>query len=100
MQLYVDKKRHKSEALVEKINGHKQLKAIFVTVDASAPGKREKDERLRSAVAVVRKAQRWRSRGATDLLCWVYHAGIWYIWWENRNRQQGRRDWTICRRVH
>jgi L-lactate dehydrogenase (cytochrome) len=55
MQLYVDKKRHKSEALVEKINGHKQLKAVFVTVDASAPGKREKDERLRSTVAVVRR---------------------------------------------
>jgi L-lactate dehydrogenase (cytochrome) len=53
MQLYVDKKRHKSEALLGKINGQPQLKAIFVTVDAAAPGKREKDERLRSAVEVV-----------------------------------------------
>ncbi len=53
MQLYVDKKRDKSEALLRKINAHAQLKAVFVTVDAAAPGKREKDERLRSAVEVV-----------------------------------------------
>ncbi|ORX36225.1 FMN-dependent dehydrogenase-domain-containing protein [Kockovaella imperatae] len=44
MQLYVDRNRPKSEALIHKINDL-GLKAIFVTVDAAAPGKREADER-------------------------------------------------------
>ncbi|RDW73535.1 putative L-lactate dehydrogenase-1 [Coleophoma cylindrospora] len=46
-QLYVDKQREKSEKLladVEKLG----VKAIFVTVDAPVPGKREADERVKA----------------------------------------------------
>ncbi|WWD08682.1 hypothetical protein V865_006795 [Kwoniella europaea PYCC6329] len=52
MQLYVDRNRDKSEALIRKINDL-GLKAIFVTVDAAAPGKREADERSRAEVEVA-----------------------------------------------
>lgn len=52
MQLYVDRNRPKTEALLKKINGL-GLKGIFVTVDAAAPGKREADERSRAEVEVV-----------------------------------------------
>ena len=52
MQLYVDRNRSKTETLLKKINGL-GLKAIFVTVDAAAPGKREADERSRAEVEVV-----------------------------------------------
>ena len=55
MQLYVDRNRSKTEKLLEKINGL-GLKAIFVTVDAAAPGKREADERSRAEVELVRAA--------------------------------------------
>lgn len=53
MQLYVDRQRHKSEELIRKIESFNQLKAIFVTVDAAAPGKREADERARADIEVV-----------------------------------------------
>lgn len=53
MQLYVDRQRHKSEELIRKIESFDQLKAIFVTVDAAAPGKREADERARADIEVV-----------------------------------------------
>ncbi len=53
MQLYVDRNRPKTEALLEKINAM-AMKALFVTVDAAAPGKREADERSRAEVEVVR----------------------------------------------
>ncbi|ODN87112.1 L-lactate dehydrogenase (cytochrome) [Cryptococcus wingfieldii CBS 7118] len=52
MQLYVDRNRAKAEALLEKIDGL-GLKAIFVTVDAAAPGKREADDRSRAEVEVA-----------------------------------------------
>ena len=52
MQLYVDRNRSKSEALLKKIN-ELGMKAIFVTVDAHAPGKREADERSRAEIEVV-----------------------------------------------
>lgn len=52
MQLYVDRNRPKTEALLKMINGM-GMKAIFVTVDAAAPGKREADERSRAEVEVV-----------------------------------------------
>ena len=52
MQLYVDRNRSKTEALLKKINSL-GLKAIFVTVDAAAPGKREADERSRAEVELV-----------------------------------------------
>jgi len=53
MQLYVDKKREKSEALIRKIEDLGRLKGIFVTVDAAAPGKREADERGKAEIEVV-----------------------------------------------
>lgn len=53
MQLYVDRNRPKTEALLSKIEGL-GMKALFVTVDAAAPGKREADERSRAEVEVVR----------------------------------------------
>ena len=54
MQLYVDRQRAKSEALVRKVEALGRLKAVFVTVDAAAPGKREADERGRAEIEVVR----------------------------------------------
>jgi len=51
MQLYVDKNRANSEALLRKVN-ELGMKAVFVTVDCPAPGKREADERNRASVAV------------------------------------------------
>lgn len=44
-QLYVDKQRGKSEKLLHDV-GKLGVKAIFVTVDAPVPGKREADERV------------------------------------------------------
>ncbi|ORY27625.1 FMN-dependent dehydrogenase-domain-containing protein [Naematelia encephala] len=52
MQLYVDRNRPKTEALLRKIE-NLGIKAIFVTVDAAAPGKREADERSRAEVEVA-----------------------------------------------
>lgn len=52
MQLYVDRNRPKTEKLLELINGL-GMKAVFVTVDAAAPGKREADERSRAEIEVV-----------------------------------------------
>ena len=52
MQLYVDRNRPKTEALLERINAM-GMRALFVTVDAPAPGKREADERSRAEVEVV-----------------------------------------------
>ena len=53
MQLYVDRNRPKTEKLLGMIN-ELGMKAIFVTVDAAAPGKREADERSRAEIEVVR----------------------------------------------
>ena len=47
-QLYVDRQREKSEALLKKLDQHKNVRAIFFTVDAAAAGKREADERVRA----------------------------------------------------
>lgn len=47
-QLYVDRQRHKSEALLRKIHAHENITAIFVTTDAAAAGKREADERVKA----------------------------------------------------
>jgi L-lactate dehydrogenase (cytochrome) len=52
MQLYVDRNRSKSQKLLRTINDL-GMKAIFVTVDAAAPGKREADERSRAEIEVV-----------------------------------------------
>ena len=47
-QLYVDKQRRKTEALLQKLNDMKQVKALFVTVDLAVVSKREADERIRT----------------------------------------------------
>lgn len=52
MQLYVDRNRPKAEKLISHIN-ELGMKAIFVTVDAAAPGKREADERSRAEIEMV-----------------------------------------------
>jgi L-lactate dehydrogenase (cytochrome) len=46
-QLYVDKQREKSEKLLKEVEAL-GVKAIFVTVDAPVPGKREADERVKA----------------------------------------------------
>ncbi|KAI1377243.1 FMN-dependent dehydrogenase-domain-containing protein [Hypoxylon crocopeplum] len=46
-QLYVDKDRRKSEALLRMVR-ERGVKAIFLTVDAPVIGKREADERVKS----------------------------------------------------
>lgn len=51
MQLYVDKQRANSEALLRKVHDL-DMKAVFVTVDCPAPGKREADERSRAAIEI------------------------------------------------
>lgn len=47
-QLYVDKQRHRSEAVLKKLQTYKQVKALFITVDLPVVSKREADERIRS----------------------------------------------------
>lgn len=51
-QLYVDKQRAKSEALLKKLAGMPQIKAIFVTADLPVVSKREADERIRTTVVL------------------------------------------------
>ena len=46
-QLYVDRQRDKSEALLARIEKLDQVKAVFVTVDLAVVSKREADERIR-----------------------------------------------------
>lgn len=50
-QLYVNSERHKTTEILRKARGL-GIKAIFVTVDAPVPGKREADERLATESAV------------------------------------------------
>ncbi|KAL2013856.1 hypothetical protein VTN00DRAFT_1381 [Thermoascus crustaceus] len=47
-QLYVNKDREKSAALLRRCSANPNIKAIFVTVDAAWPGKREADERVKA----------------------------------------------------
>lgn len=47
-QLYVDRAREKTEALLHRLKSMPQVKALFVTVDLAVVSKREADERLRS----------------------------------------------------
>lgn len=51
-QLYVDKDRTRTEALLKTVEDL-GFKAIFVTIDAPSPGKRESDERIRADEAFV-----------------------------------------------
>lgn len=46
-QLYVDRAREKTEALLHRLKSMPQIKALFVTVDLAVVSKREQDERLR-----------------------------------------------------
>ncbi|KAI9871141.1 MAG: hypothetical protein M1830_003277 [Pleopsidium flavum] len=47
-QLYVNKDRAKTEALLAQLRSLKNIAVIFVTVDAPVAGKREADERVRA----------------------------------------------------
>ncbi|KAK4543406.1 hypothetical protein LTR36_005549 [Oleoguttula mirabilis] len=47
-QLYVDKQRHKTEAVLQKLETMDQVKALFITVDLAVVSKREADERIRT----------------------------------------------------
>ncbi|OAP56788.1 hypothetical protein AYL99_08900 [Fonsecaea erecta] len=47
-QLYVNRERPKSEQLLRSVHQHKNIRAIFVTTDAAAAGKREADERVKA----------------------------------------------------
>ncbi|OOQ82121.1 Cytochrome b2, mitochondrial [Penicillium brasilianum] len=47
-QLYVNRDRAKSVALLRQCSENPNIKAIFVTVDAAWPGKREADERVKA----------------------------------------------------
>lgn len=51
-QLYVDKNRDNSEKLLKRCNEHPGVRAVFVTVDCPAPGKREADERVRTTAVL------------------------------------------------
>lgn len=50
-QLYVNSERHKTAEILRKARSL-GIKAIFVTVDAPVPGKREADERIASETAI------------------------------------------------
>ncbi|EAS33115.3 cytochrome b2 [Coccidioides immitis RS] len=47
-QLYVNRDRTKSEELLRECSANPRIKAIFITVDAAWPGKREADERVKA----------------------------------------------------
>lgn len=51
-QLYVDKQRHKTEAVLKQLEGLPQVKALFVTADLAVVSKREADERIKTQVKV------------------------------------------------
>jgi L-lactate dehydrogenase (cytochrome) len=51
-QLYVDKQRHKTEAVLKQLEGLPQVKALFVTADLAVVSKREADERIKTQVSV------------------------------------------------
>lgn len=51
-QLYVDKQRHKTEAVLKNLKSMPQIKALFVTADLAVVSKREADERIRTQVSV------------------------------------------------
>ncbi|KAA8649138.1 hypothetical protein EYZ11_011720 [Aspergillus tanneri] len=52
-QLYVNRDRAKSEILLRQCSANPNIKAIFVTVDAAWPGKREADERVKADKSLV-----------------------------------------------
>ncbi|KAI0023540.1 FMN-dependent dehydrogenase-domain-containing protein [Xylariomycetidae sp. FL0641] len=61
-QLYVDRDRAKSEALLRTVRGTPGVRAVFLTVDAPVVGKREADERIRADEAVASPMTQVRAR--------------------------------------
>ncbi|EEH18490.2 hypothetical protein PABG_07551 [Paracoccidioides brasiliensis Pb03] len=59
-QLYVNKDRAKSAAHLHECSGNPRIRAVFITVDAAWPGKREADERVRAdeSISVPMSEQR------------------------------------------
>ena len=57
-QLYVDNRKEKTNALLKQIKSHKNIKAIMVTVDAAAAGKREADERVKADESIENPMQK------------------------------------------
>ncbi|KAK5077736.1 hypothetical protein LTR70_009471 [Exophiala xenobiotica] len=57
-QLYVDKRKEKTNALLAQIKSHKNISAIMVTVDAAAAGKREADERVKADESIENPMQK------------------------------------------
>ncbi|KAG5297531.1 cytochrome b2 [Histoplasma ohiense] len=59
-QLYVNKDRAKSATQLRECSENSRIRAIFITVDAAWPGKREADERVRAdeSLSVPMSAQR------------------------------------------
>jgi isopentenyl diphosphate isomerase/L-lactate dehydrogenase-like FMN-dependent dehydrogenase len=59
-QLYMNRDRSKSTAILQKVaamrgqEGQRLFKAVVLTVDAPAPGKREPDEKAQAAITLVR----------------------------------------------
>ncbi|PVI02988.1 mitochondrial cytochrome b2-like protein [Periconia macrospinosa] len=51
-QLYVNKDRQKSEALIKQINESGKVRALFITVDVPVISKREADERVKPDVVI------------------------------------------------
>lgn len=51
-QLYVDKQRHKTEAVLKQLEGLPQVQALLVTADLAVVSKREADERIKTQVQV------------------------------------------------
>ena len=78
-QLYVDKQRHKTEAVLKQLESLPQVKALFVTADLAVVSKREADERIKTQVNVsvyqngaqsaVRRAalERWAREGSREV---------------------------------
>ncbi|KAI3051533.1 hypothetical protein CBS147353_11585 [Aspergillus niger] len=52
-QLYVNRDRAKSAALFRQCSANPNVKAIFVTVDAAWPGKREANERVKADETLI-----------------------------------------------
>lgn len=64
LQLYVNKDRAKSEALVRRAASTGKVKAIFVTVDLPVVSKREADERVKTSPPTGEKASKdWKGAG-------------------------------------
>lgn len=57
-QLYVDKRREKTNALLHRLQQHPNITTIMITVDAAAAGKREADERVKADETIVNPMQK------------------------------------------